>query len=149
MATTTAWRGVAILATALVAILPACSAAGTGGSSALARQSADMTTPADEGTTTAEHTPDVDVTTLDERSTDDEGSTVGDVAAGAMSDAMRAYCASERRTLEVAFDVHTTMTGSPPTSVDVMVGDLLREAPADHDIGPDGAIRAIPGGRCA
>lgn len=124
MATTTR-RGAAITVTALVALLAGCSAPDTSGSGTTVSESAGITTPSDDG------------------------STVGDVAADAMSDATRALCGAERRTLEVASEAYAAMTGSLPTSVDDLVGDVLREAPAEFDIGPDGSVRAIPGGRCA
>jgi hypothetical protein len=125
MTRTTTWRGAAIAVTTLVALMAGCSAADTSGSGAAVSESADVTTPSDDDPT------------------------VGDVAVEAISDATRALCGAERRTLEVASEAYAVMTGSLPTSVDDMVGDFLREAPAEFDIGPDGSVRAIPGGRCA
>lgn len=125
MAKAATWRRTAMTAAVLVALTVGCSDAGNGGSGAAVDESADVTTAAEDG------------------------STVGDVAVDAMSDATGSMCGTQRRTLEVAVEAHIAMTGSPPVSVDDMVGDLLREAPSEFDIGPDGAVRAIPGGRCA
>jgi hypothetical protein len=125
MAKPTTGRGMAITAAALIALTVGCSATDSGRSGAVVDESADVTAASDAG------------------------STVGDVAADAIADATRALCATERRTLEVAIDAYTAMTGSTPVSVDEMVGEFLREAPGELDIGPDGAIRAIAGGRCA
>jgi hypothetical protein len=127
-------RRTVILVAALAVLVVGCSAADTA--------EWDQTPVEQSGSITAP-----DPTSDDDES--DEGSTVGDIAAGAMSDATRALCATERRTLEVAVDAYTVMTGSTPASVEEMVGEFLREAPGELDIGPDGAIRAIPGGRCA